>query len=142
MTTNGNEIRRRRKAMKLTQHQLAKWLNASQNAISMWEKGHSISRYNANVLADFFNCKVSDVTMSHSSHEIIPQTNVNRYRLRQMRKDKGMSQLELALEAGVCASQISNWENGLQGMSLNSAHKIAAALECKLSDIIIPYGKV
>lgn len=52
--------------------------------------------------------------------------------LKRARKDSGISQSQLAKEAGVTIRSITHWENGTRKMSLCSAEKVFRALKKKL----------
>lgn len=57
-------------------------------------------------------------------------------KLKEMRKAAGLSQQELAIKVNMPAPCLSRYENGKRGMTLNTAAKIAAALNCKVDDLI------
>lgn len=57
-------------------------------------------------------------------------------RLREIRKHRGITQVQLAEIIGVEQSTISQWETGRAQPSLKIAAKIAAALGCKIDDLI------
>lgn len=56
-------------------------------------------------------------------------------RIRYLRKQKGMSQLELSLEAGVNKNYISDLERGSRNPSITLLEKIARALDIDLSTL-------
>ena len=55
--------------------------------------------------------------------------------LKSIRKEKGLSLMELARLSGVGASTIGNWENGKTEMSMPSLKKIAGALGASIEEI-------
>jgi len=55
--------------------------------------------------------------------------------LKELRKEKGLSQDDLASEVGVHKSHISRYERGLAVPSLEVAHKIATALGISLNEL-------
>lgn len=57
-------------------------------------------------------------------------------RLREIRKHRGITQVQLAEIIGVEQSTISQWETGRSQPSLKIAVKIANALGCKVDDLI------
>ena len=57
-------------------------------------------------------------------------------RLREIRKHRGITQVQLAEIIGVEQSTISQWETGRAQPSLKIAVKIANALGCKVDDLI------
>ena len=48
--------------------------------------------------------------------------------LKEVRKEAGMSQSQLAREAGVTTRSITHWENGTRKISLSSAERVLQAL--------------
>lgn len=62
-------------------------------------------------------------------------------RLRTLREKKGVTQLALAERSGVRQSHISSIETGTMLPNLVTLFRIAAALPCKLSDLISVFDK-
>lgn len=59
------------------------------------------------------------------------------YNLKQIRKEKGLTQAELAKRTGISRATISRLENGTQkDLMVGNLNRIAEALECKVSDLI------
>lgn len=56
--------------------------------------------------------------------------------LAQMRRERGITQRELAARVGCYPKDISRWENGVRTPSAESLAKLAAALGCTSDDII------
>ena len=57
--------------------------------------------------------------------------------LAQMRREKGLTQSELAAKIGCYAKDVSRWENGARTPNAESLAKLAAALGCTSDDIIL-----
>ena len=57
--------------------------------------------------------------------------------LAQMRREKGLTQSELAAKIGCYAKDVSRWENGVRTPGAESLAKLAAALGCTSDDIIL-----
>lgn len=57
-------------------------------------------------------------------------------KIRRIRKEKGMSQEELALKAGLNRAYVGYIERGERNPSINTLAKIAKALKVKLSTFI------
>ena len=57
-------------------------------------------------------------------------------RLRQYRKDKGLTQQELAVAAGVSQEAISQIEAGRRNPSSKVLYEIAKALKCKMDELV------
>lgn len=58
--------------------------------------------------------------------------------IRKMRKEKGLTQEELAEKIGVKQGAISQFECGVIQPSVNTLVKIANVLDCSVDDLIAP----
>ena len=56
--------------------------------------------------------------------------------IRELRKKRGMTLKALADKVGVTLQCISNYEQGIRGIDLETASKIANALGCKVDALI------
>ncbi len=56
--------------------------------------------------------------------------------LRRKRKEKGLTQEQLAQKAGITASSVSNYENHKREPRIRALKQIAKALECSLYDLL------
>lgn len=57
-------------------------------------------------------------------------------RLRELRKEKGLSQEELALKSGLNRSYISGIEKGKRNVSLEVMEKLAGAMDIEIRELI------
>lgn len=57
-------------------------------------------------------------------------------RIRELRKERKITLKNLAEKLGVTAQCINNYENGQRGLELETAAKIAAALNCTVDELI------
>ena len=57
-------------------------------------------------------------------------------RIKQIRTEQGMTQVELAEKTGLLQSQVSMIETGERGLTVDKLKAIVAALDCTISDII------
>lgn len=57
--------------------------------------------------------------------------------LRELRKNKGLSQVELSEISGIRQSTLSQYENGSRKPSMSKAKKLADALNMSLDDIFL-----
>ncbi|MGP4951024.1 helix-turn-helix domain-containing protein [Psychrobacter sp. T6-1] len=57
-------------------------------------------------------------------------------RVREVRKDKGISQEKLAEMAGIDRSYMGNIERGEKNITLKKAYEICDALEIKMKDLV------
>lgn len=58
--------------------------------------------------------------------------------IKNIRKSKQISQIDLAVAVGIDRSYLSEIENGRRNLSINILYAIADALEVNLSDILPP----
>ena len=56
--------------------------------------------------------------------------------IRNLRKAKGISQEELAFDAGLNLNSISTFERGINNIKIKNLQKIAIALEVEIEDIL------
>ena len=57
-------------------------------------------------------------------------------KMKTRRREKGLTQTELATIIGVDQREISRWENGMHEPSISCLKKIAQALDCTVDEII------
>ncbi len=57
-------------------------------------------------------------------------------KLETLRKSKDLTQSDLAAKIGVYQKDISRWENGARTPDIESLKKLAAALDCKIDDLV------
>jgi len=62
-------------------------------------------------------------------------------RLKAIRRDRGFTQAELAALIGRSKQSVSAWENSVCDVRLIAVEKCAAALECKVKDLLAPLDK-
>ena len=63
-------------------------------------------------------------------------------RLRELREKRGLTQAELADAAGLTSVYISNMETGVAVPSLTTILRLATALGCKVSQLVIDFDKI
>lgn len=56
--------------------------------------------------------------------------------LRQIRKERGMSAQEIAEKLGITRQAVFSWERGTSKPTLTNALKLAAMLDCTVSDLV------
>lgn len=65
-----------------------------------------------------------------------------RLKLKEMRKESGLTQKEVAAKAGVKLSTYRTWEQGTSGISFEKAYALAIVLGCSVNDLCgWPKGK-
>ena len=60
-------------------------------------------------------------------------------RIAELRKEKGMTQLELAQQMGVTDKAVSKWERDLSCPDINTVHRLAEVLGVSLDDLMQTY---
>ena len=58
-------------------------------------------------------------------------------KLRELRRERGLSQLDLELDSGLNRTEISRIENGLKNVEFATIVKLATALEVEVKDFFI-----
>lgn len=66
----------------------------------------------------------------------LPRVTPGESSIAQLRRERGMTQADLAKRVGCGQSQIASWETGLRAPKIRSLRKVAAALECDLNDLL------
>lgn len=70
-----------------------------------------------------------------------PEAELFGRRLRQLRNDRGVTQVELAEASGLIDTYISDMERGLKVPSLTTILRLAAALRCKVADLVTVFDE-
>ena len=124
-----NRLRELQRAGKLTQQELADIAEVSKRTIQNWEDGTSnIKPEKAEKLADYFGVSVGYL-LGYDDNDI-NQMN----RLKELRKEKGLTQTDLAELLEVTKLTIHNWENGVSSIKSDRLKKL-----CEIFDVDVPY---
>ena len=124
-----NRLRELQRAEKLTQQELADIAEVSKQTIQNWEDGTSnIKPEKAEKLADYFGVSVGYL-LGYDDNDI-NQMN----RLKELRKEKGLTQTDLAELLEVTKLTIHNWENGVSSIKSDRLKKL-----CEIFDVDVPY---
>ena len=124
-----NRLRELQRAEKLTQQELADIAEVSKRTIQNWEDGTSnIKPEKAEKLADYFGVSVGYL-LGYDDNDI-NQMN----RLKELRKEKGLTQTDLAELLEVTKLTIHNWENGVFSIKSDRLKKL-----CEIFDVDVPY---
>ncbi len=70
-----------------------------------------------------------------------PEAELFGQRLRQLRKDRGITQVQMAEASGLIDTYISDMERGLKVPSLTTLLRLAAALGCKVADLVTVFDQ-
>jgi transcriptional regulator with XRE-family HTH domain len=71
-----------------------------------------------------------------------PEGEVFGHRLRELRQRYSFTQEQLSAATGLTEGYISNMERGLKVPSLTTILRIAVALDCKVTELVLPFDKV
>ena len=124
-----NRLRELQRAEKLTQQELADIAEVSKRTIQNWEDGTSnIKPEKAEKLADYFGVSVGYL-LGYDDNDI-NQMN----RLKELRKEKGLTQTDLAELLEVTKLTIHNWENGVSSIKSDRLEKL-----CEIFDVDVPF---
>ena len=124
-----NRLRELQRAEKLTQQELADIAEVSKRTIQNWEDGTSnIKPEKAEKLADYFGVSVGYL-LGYDDNDT-NQMN----RLKELRKEKGLTQTDLAELLEVTKLTIHNWENGVSSIKSDRLKKL-----CEIFDVDVPY---
>lgn len=124
-----NRLRELQRAEKLTQQELADIAEVSKRTIQNWEDGTSnIKPEKAEKLADYFGVSVGYL-LGYDDNDI-NQMN----RLKELRKEKGLTQTDLAELLEVTKLTIHNWENGVSSIKSDRLKTL-----CEIFDVDAPY---
>ena len=137
-----NRLKKLRRAKKLTQKELAEETDIPYRTLQRWENGESqIKPEKAEKLANFFGVSIAHLLGYEDNdfekqiridtlNDIINQMN----RLKELRKEKGLTQTDLAELLEVTKLTIHNWENGVFSIKSDRLKKL-----CEIFDVDAPY---
>ena len=124
-----NRLRELQRAEKLTQQELADIAEVSKRTIQNWEDGTSnIKPEKAEKLADYFGVSVGYL-LGYDDNDI-NQMN----RLKELRKEKKLTQKELAEKTDIPYRTLQRWENGVSSIKSDHLKKL-----CEIFDVDVPY---
>ena len=126
-----NRLRELQRAEKLTQQELADIAEVSKRTIQNWEDGTSnIKPEKAEKLANFFGVSIAHL-LGYEDNDF---EKANQNRLKELRKEKGLTQTDLAELLEVTKLTIHNWENGVSSIKSDRLKKL-----CEIFDVDVPY---
>ena len=137
-----NRLRELQRAEKLTQQELADIAEVSKRTIQNWEDGTSnIKPEKAEKLADYFGVSVGYL-LGYDDNDFEKQIRIDTLndiinqmnRLKELRKEKGLTQTDLAELLEVTKLTIHNWENGVSSIKSDRLKKL-----CEIFDVDVPY---
>ena len=126
-----NRLRELQRAEKLTQQELADIAEVSKRTIQNWEDGTSnIKPEKAEKLANFFGVSIAHL-LGYEDNDF---EKANQNRLKELRKEKGLTQTDLAELLEVTKLTIHNWENGVFSIKSDRLKKL-----CEIFDVDATY---
>ena len=126
-----NRLKELRKEKKLTQKELAEETDIPYRTLQRWENGESqIKPEKAEKLANFFGVSIAHL-LGYEDNDF---EKANQNRLKELRKEKGLSQKALANELGVSYRTWQYWENGASSIKPDNLKTL-----CEIFDVDAPY---
>lgn len=124
----------------LTQEQMAKILNVSRSAYSLWEIGVSIIPLNyLSDFADYFNLSIDYVLglTNNRNTKIVKGIDFQKLgdNIRILRIKNNLSQLELSKKLNVTQACIVRWEKAQIKITLSNLYKIATLFNISINDL-------
>ena len=137
-----NRLKELRKEKKLTQKELAEKTDIPYRTLQRWENGESqIKPEKAEKLANFFGVSIAHL-LGYDDNDFEKQIRIDTLndiinqmnRLKELRKEKGLTQTDLAELLEVTKLTIHNWENGVFSIKSDRLKKL-----CEIFDVDAPY---
>lgn len=126
-------LKKLRKQQKISQEKLANILQVSRSTVAMWENNSNEPDINTLIkIANLFNTTLDELV----SNETLPKNSKETSIIRTLRKEKGLSQAELAKLIPVNQTAISQWERGITYPSSNAIKRLCEIFE-KPSNIFL-----
>jgi DNA-binding transcriptional regulator YiaG len=116
-STSGDEIKEIRSKLDLSQSDFAEKLGVSAGTVSNWERGQS--NPGSDTLEEIRDLAEQEPAEDKEEGDVLSGED-----LKELRKDKDLSQSELAEKLGVSAGTISNWERGKGSVSETAREKL------------------
>jgi DNA-binding transcriptional regulator YiaG len=131
---SAEQIKELRGKLGMSQGELAKLLGVSAAAVGQWEQGRSApgasnraSLAQAKAMTQEKMYKRLGRTRPHTAGTgSVAQTTPSPEQIRNIRKEAGLSQAQLAKELGISVNSVSNWETGSTSPRANNLEKLLA----------------
>ncbi len=125
----------------ISQIQMAHILRVKRSAYSLWELGINIIPFNyLYQFASYFNLSIDYVLGITNNREYIEYAEFDLKRigekLKEMRLQKGLSQIDLSKELGVTQACIVRYEKGLICMSTSNIYKYSKYFHIPINEIV------
>lgn len=121
----GIRLKQLRKERKLTQKELGEKVGVKQNTFTNWENGKRVPSYeNLVKLADIFGVSV-DWFLGRCFRMGCEESNLFSYRLKELRRVRNFSQVELSKMLGISQKAFSHWETQKTDPTIEHVERLA-----------------
>lgn len=134
----GENLKKIRKKNNLGQVELAKKLNVANGTISMWENNlRTPDLKTIKEIANFFSIPIYDLIVEDENEiNINSQENLQRTKLKVMRKEMNFTQKEVAQNLRITTQAYANYEQGLREPNIETLIKLAKLFKCSIDELI------
>lgn len=132
-----DNLKRLRIERGLTQQQVGEQLGTSKQAYSYWESGQHTPRFETiKKLANIFGVTTEKITEDYAQPYNESETASFTERLKELRKEKGLSQIEIANYFGTSQPAYQAWESGRRTPAQKSLEKLAKFFNVSVSYLL------
>lgn len=132
-----DNLKRLRIERGLTQQQVGKQLGTSKQAYSYWESGQHTPRFETiKKLANIFGVTTEKITEDYAQPYNESETASFTERLKELRKEKGLNQTEIAKELHISQQTYSQWESDKRNPSQKPLEKLANFFNVSVSYLL------
>ena len=132
-----DNLKRLRIERGLTQQQVGKQLGTSKQAYSYWESGQHTPRFETiKKLANIFGVTTEKITEDYAQPYNESETASFTERLKELRKEKGLNQTEIAKELHISQQTYSQWESDKRNPSQKTLEKLANFFNVSVSYLL------
>ena len=120
----------------ISQKELATAIGVAQNTLSQYENGKREADYDTILkISEILNCPIDYLIRREDS-----ENHMNR--IAELRKERNLSQQELAIIIGVTPNEVCSWENENQKPDFESLRKMAFFFHCSIEYLLgtAPFG--
>lgn len=132
-----DNLKRLRIERGLTQQQVGEQLGTSKQAYSYWESGQHTPRFETiKKLANIFGVTPEKITEDYAQPYNESETTSFTERLKELRKEKGLNQIEIANYFGTSQPAYQAWESGRRTPAQKSLEKLAKFFNVSVSYLL------
>lgn len=133
-----NILRAKRKAIEVSQRELANALGVSQTSVNQWEVGGSVPTFFlVDALADYLECSVDEL-VGREGYKYTPPKKMRefQYILYGKMLEKGFKYESLSKQIGLSQSALRSWTSGNTYPDLKCLCLLADALKCSIDELM------